>query len=217
MPNDLEDLKQIRYAICVSGAAAGITVQEDHEKARILGETIAEEGHILTTGATVGLPYYAAVGTKRKGGTSIGFSPATNLREHIRKYRLPYDAFDFINFTGMNYVGRDLYLVQSSDAVITIGGRFGSLHEFTSAIEARKPCGVLVGSDGTADWIPLLMKDLDLPDGDIVIMDEDPARLVRKLVHLLDTKYADVREDLKRDQHWYLRRNPMESPPPRAG
>lgn len=217
MPNDLEDLKQIRYAICVSGAAAGITVQEDHQKARVLGEIIAEEGHILTTGATVGLPYFAAYGAKMKGGTSIGFSPATSLREHIRKYRLPYDAFDFINFTGMNYVGRDLYLVQSSDAVITVGGRFGSLHEFTSAIEARKPCGVLVGSDGTADWIPLLMKDLDLPDGDIVIMDEDPKRLVQKMIKLLDEKYADVREDLKHDQHWYLRRNPMESPPPRAG
>lgn len=217
MPNDLDELKRIRYSICVSGAAAGITVTESREKAQILGETIAEAGHILTTGATVGLPYYAAYGAKLKGGVSIGFSPASSLREHMRKYRLPHDVFDFINFTGMNYVGRDLYLVQSSDAVITVGGRFGSLHEFTSAIEDRKPCGVLIGSDGAADWIPLLMKDLDLPDGDIVIMDDDPVRLVHKLIKLLDKKYADVREDLKHDQHWYLRRNPMESPPPRAG
>lgn len=216
MTNDLEDLKTMRYSICVSGAAAGITIDESHDKAQLIGETIAAAGHILTTGATVGLPYYAAYGAKLKNGTSIGFSPASSLREHIRKYRLPYDVFDFINFTGMNYVGRDLYLVQSSDAVITVGGRFGSLHEFTSAVEAHKPCGVLVGSDGTADWIPLLIADLNPPDKDI-ILDDDPVRLVHRLIRILDEKYADVRKELQHDPHWYLRRNESIAAPHRAG
>jgi uncharacterized protein (TIGR00725 family) len=217
MPNDLEDLKALRYSICVSGAAAGKTVTDSHEKAQEIGTAIAREGHIITSGATVGLPYYAAYGAKQAGGVSIGFSPASSLREHIRKYRLPHDVFDFINFTGLSYVGRDLYLVQSSDAVITVGGRFGSLHEFTSALEAHKPCGVLLGSGGTADLIPELMKTLEPPDGDLVIYDDDPKRLVHKLVLLLDKKYADIREDLKHDQHWYLRRDPLQNPPPRAG
>lgn len=217
MPNDLEDLKALRYSICVSGAAAGDTVVESHAKAQMLGSVIAKSGHILTTGATVGLPYYAALGAKQAGGVSVGFSPASSLREHLRKYRLPYDVFDFINFTGMNYVGRDLYLVQSSDAVITVGGRFGSLHEFTSAVEARKPCGVLVGSDGTADWIPLLLKDLEPPDDNIVILDDDPVSLVKRVLQVLDEKYTDIHKDLERDPHWYMRRDPLLSPPPRAG
>ena len=136
---------------------------------------------------------------------SIGFSPAASLREHLRKYRLPFDAFDFINFTGMNYVGRDLYLVQSSDAVITVGGRFGSLHEFTSALEAHKPCGVLLGSGGTADLIPELMKTLQAPDDDMVIFDTDPDKLVKRIVAILDEKSADIRDQLNRDEHWYLR------------
>ena len=217
MSKDFSELKALRYSICVSGAAAGETIEESHDKAQILGEAIAEEGHIITTGATVGLPYYAALGAKQKGGISIGFSPASSLRSHIRKYRLPYDVFDFINFTGLSYVGRDLYLVQSSDAVITVGGRFGSLHEFTSALEAHKPCGVLLGSGGTADIIPELMKSLDPPDGDLVIYDTDPRQLVHKLVKVLDEHYGDIREELAHDEHWYLRRNPMQSPPPRAG
>jgi len=217
MPNDLDELKALRYSICVSGAAAGKTVTESHEKARAVGAAIAAEGHIVTTGATVGLPYYAAYGAKQNGGVSIGFSPATSLREHMRKYRLPHDVFDFINFTGLSYVGRDLYLVQSSDAVITVGGRFGSLHEFTSALEAHKPCGVLIGSGGTADLIPDLMKTLEPPDGDLVIYDADPKQLVHRLVALLDKKYADIKEDLAHDEHWYLRRDPLQSPPPRAG
>lgn len=217
MTSDLEDLKYLRYSICISGAAAGPTVKMDQGVAKRAGEAIAKSGHILTTGATVGLPYFAALGAKEKGGTSIGFSPASSLREHVVKYRLPYDVFDFINFTGMNYVGRDLYLVQSSNAVITIGGRFGSLHEFTSALEAHKPCGILVGSGGAADVIPGLMKILPPPQNDLVIYDDDPERLVKKIIAILDAKYKDINEQLRyHDQHWFLR-DSATNPPSRAG
>src|SRR5665213_685954 len=198
--------RPLRYSICVSGAAAGATVKQSYKQAEELGRIIAKSGQILTTGATVGLPYYAAHAAKVAGGTSVGFSPAASLREHLRKYRLPYDCYDFVNFTGLHYVGRDLYLVQSSDAVITIGGRFGSLHEFTSALEAHKPCGILTGSGGTADQIIKLMEVLEPPDGSLVIYDDDPERLVKRLVALLDEKYADIHDQLKnRDDHWFLR------------
>jgi uncharacterized protein (TIGR00725 family) len=216
MAPDLDELKYLRYSICVSGAAAGPTVTSARSLAYETGKAVAKAGHILTTGATVGLPYHAAFGAKEAGGTSIGFSPASSLREHIRKYRLPYDVFDFINFTGLNYVGRDLYLVQSSNAVITIGGRFGSLHEFTSALEAHKPCGVLLGSGGTADVIPDLMKILPA-DNDVVIYDTDPERLVSSIIKLLDKKYADVRKDIAKNRHWFLHRESDEKPSPRAG
>jgi len=217
MTTDLKDLKTLRYSLCVSGAAAGQTVKDSHQKAEAIGAAIAENGHILTTGATVGLPYYAAYGAKKAGGTSIGFSPASSLREHLRKYRLPHDVFDFINFTGLNYVGRDLYLVQSSDAVITVGGRFGSLHEFTSALEARKPCGVLLGSGGTADLIPSLM-ELDPSFSDWVVYDDDPVRLVKKMIKILDEKYEDIHDQLKNhDEHWFLHRESEQKPSPRAG
>ncbi|HSX30012.1 MAG TPA: hypothetical protein VLE73_05640 [Candidatus Saccharimonadales bacterium] len=217
MAPDLSDLKYLRYSICVSGAAAGATVKANMDVAQRVGKAIAKSGHVLTTGATVGLPYFAALGAKQAKGTSIGFSPATSLREHVRKYRLPYDVFDFINYTGMNYVGRDLYLVQSSDAVITIGGRFGSLHEFTSALEARLPCGVLTGTGGTADAIPELLKLLDPSRGRLVIFDDDPERLVARMVAILDEEYADVRRELRdHDPHWFIRQSTT-NPPPRAG
>ncbi|HKR81752.1 MAG TPA: hypothetical protein VJR27_02000 [Candidatus Saccharimonadales bacterium] len=202
----------LTYSICVSGAAAGATVKSSSKLAEEVGAAIAKSGNTLTTGATVGLPYFAARGAKKAGGMSIGFSPAASLREHLRKYRLPHDVFDFINFTGLNYVGRDLYLVQSSDAVITIGGRFGSLHEFTSALEAHKPCGVLLGSGGTADLIPQLIPMLDPHQSDLVIYDDDPVRLVKRLVELLDKKHEDIREDLAGNPHWYLQKEDYKSP-----
>lgn len=215
MNSPVKNDKKLRYSICVSGAAMGDTLKQSWKAAEEVGVAVAKSGHILITGATVGLPYYAARGAKSSGGMSVGFSPAVSLREHMRKYRLPHDVFDFINFTGMNYVGRDLYLVQSSDAVITVGGRFGSLHEFTSGLEAHKPCGVLLGSGGTADIIPELMQILEPPDGDLVVYDNDPFRLVEKIIKIIDEKYTDIHEEIARHKSdWYVHADEF---PPRSG
>lgn len=210
-PELLSRKHNLQYSICVSGSHAGPIVEKDAHAATVLGRTIAKRGHVLTTGATTGLPYHAAKGARGVGGISVGFSPAASLREHLRKYRLPYHVFDFINFTGLQYVGRDLYLVQSSDAVINIGGSFGSLHEFTSALEAGKPCGVLVGSGGIADIIPTLMEMLRPPDDHLVVYSDDPEELVDKIIKVLDTDFKDVKEQIQHDEHWYLDRPPKNS------
>jgi len=198
----------LRFTICVSGAASGETVVRSADLAENLGKEIAKHGHILTTGATVGLPYHAAKGAAKAGGMSIGFSPAGSLREHLRKYRLPFEYFDFINFTGMQYVGRDLYLVQSSDAIITVGGRFGSLHEFISALEAGKPCGVLIGSGGTADIIPALMENVESPRRSLVVYDTDPAALVEKIEAILEANYSDIYKDYKNGSKYWFAEKP---------
>jgi uncharacterized protein (TIGR00725 family) len=102
---------------------------------------------------------------------------------------LPTEEFSYINFTGMEYVGRDVYLVRSSDAVITVGGRMGSMHEFSTAIEAHKVCGVLLGSGGLADFIPRLTKEITTPHADEIIYDTDPDRLVKKVINALDARF----------------------------
>jgi uncharacterized protein (TIGR00725 family) len=199
---------ELRFTICVSGAVQGRTVGPASDEARELGIAIAKRGHILTNGATVGLPEAAAEGAKSAGGMVVGFSPAASLREHLNKYRLPYTNYDFINFTGMEYVGRDLYLIQSSDAVITIGGRFGSLHEFTSAIESHMPCGILLSTGGTADIIPQLMEILEPPAQALVVYDTDPDKLVGKIEAILKAKNDDLIEQFtKKDQFWYLKKS----------
>lgn len=188
----------MRYQICVSGAASGGTVQSSHQLAFELGKAISEAGETLLTGATIGLPHYAAMGVvsvKGKRGFSVGFSPASSHREHVATYRLPTKEFDYINFTGMEYVGRDVHLVRSSDAVITVGGRMGSLHELSTALESRKVCGVLLGSGGLADYVPTLLEHIEAPGAKEIIYDTDPKRLVAKVIERLDKKYADFVDD----------------------
>jgi len=196
-----------KYQICVSGAAAGETVETSQKLAYKLGAAIAKSGHTLTTGATVGLPQHAAQGAKDNGGLSIGFSPAASIREHVKSYRLPVKEFDYINFTNMDYVGRDVYLVRSSDAVITVGGRMGSLHEYTTALESHKLCAVLLGSGGLADFIPKLMDTLPAPAGTQLIYDTNPERLVKQVIARLDVKYADFKSMIKS-----LEERPKKSP-----
>lgn len=184
----------MRYQICVSGAASGETVTGAHDVAFELGAEIAKAGKTLLTGATIGLPHYAAMGfmsIPNSKGSSIGFSPASSFREHVATYRLPTKEFDYINFTGMAYVGRDVHLVRSADAVITVGGRMGSLHELATALESRKVCGVLLGSGGLADYAKVLLDNIEAPGAKDVIFDSNPRSLVKKVIIALDKKYAD--------------------------
>jgi uncharacterized protein (TIGR00725 family) len=197
----------MKHSICVSGAASGQTVEASCGLSYEVGVAIAKAGHILTTGATVGVPMYAAKGAYDAGGLSIGFSPASSLRAHTKKYRLPIGFYTYINFTGMNYIGRDIHLVQSSDAVITIGGRMGSLHEFATAIEAHMPCGVLLGSGGLADYLPKMLEELhELGDQarGLVVFDSDPQRLVDKIIQILDEQNKDMELDGVRDD-WMIK------------
>ncbi|MEO5950063.1 MAG: hypothetical protein ABIQ04_01300 [Candidatus Saccharimonadales bacterium] len=188
----------MRYQICVSGAASGDTVQSSHQLAFDIGHAISSRGKTLLTGATVGLPHYAAMGAtsvKGKRGISIGFSPASSFREHVATYRLPTKEFDYINFTGMEYVGRDVHLVRSCDAIITVGGRMGSLHELSTALESRKVCGVLIGSGGLADFTKTLLENIEAPGAKDIIYDTDPERIVDRIIDALDKKYADFQDD----------------------
>ncbi len=188
-------MKKSKFQICVSGAASGSSVEAAHQLAYRVGQAVGKSGHTLLTGATIGLPYYAACGANKEGGLSIGFSPASSHKQHVNTYRLPTNEFDYINFTGMDYVGRDVHLVRSSDAVITVGGRMGSLHEFSTATESNKVCGVLLGSSGLADFIPTLVKNIPTPHPESIIYDTDPERLVKQVIAALDKKFASSTVD----------------------
>ncbi len=155
-----------------------------------LGIAIAKAGHSLLTGATVGLPNYAAEAYKKAGGTmSLGISPAASKAEHVMKYHLPIKAYDAILYTGLHYVGRDTLLITSSDAVVSIGGRLGTLHEFTIAMEARVPIGFLQGAGGISDQVQALMSLSEpLPSGSEVLFNDSATELITDLTKHLDTE-----------------------------
>ena len=173
-----------KYKICVSGAAeTGHCSADALDKAKELGKQIVSHGAILTTGATTGFPYWAAIGAKEAGGICIGLSPASTEKEHIEKYELPVDYMDMIVYTGFGYPGRNLMLTRASDAVLVGCGRMGTLNEFTIAFEDRKPIGVLTETGGTADMIKEIIERAHRPGN--VIYDPDPKTLVERIIELI--------------------------------
>lgn len=179
-----------KYQICVSGASKGDSVEQGKQLAADIGTQIALAGHSMMTGATTGLPDSAALAYKKAGGKmSLGISPAATKVEHILKYRLPTKAYDVILYTGLHYVGRDSLLITSADAVVSIGGRLGTLHEFTIAMETKTPIGFLQGAGGISTELKGIL-ELTNTSEELVIFETDSEKLVQKLTKLLDTLHA---------------------------
>lgn len=177
---------QPRYKICVSGAAeTGHCSKDAHQKAMEIGREIAKRDMILITGATTGIPYWAAKGAKEEGGIVIGLSPAASREAHIKVYRLPLDYHDLIIYTGFEYSGRNLLLTRSSDAIISICGRMGTLNEFTIAFEDNKPVGVLEGTGGAADMIRGIIENARRGPGKVVFAAE-PKKLLDLVIKMVE-------------------------------
>lgn len=200
-----EHYSHMKYKIAVSGAAETNHCSSNAaELAKQMGKEIVDHNGVVITGATSGIPYYAAQGAKEAGGISIGLSPAATEKAHIKTYHLPIDYFDLIIYTGFDYSGRNLLLTRSADAVILICGRMGTLNEFTIAFEDKKPIGILEGTGGAADMIREIVKKSHRGPGKIVY-DSNPERLLEKLLKLIKKeKIVIVKEKLKNNN---IRRN----------
>lgn len=178
---------QVKPKICVSGAARTEICSDDAlKKAEVVGQEIVRQGAVLVTGATTGVPYWAAKGAKEAGGISIGISPAASYQEHVKVYNLPTDYFDLIIYTGFNYSGRNLLLVRSSDASIIICGRMGTLNEFTIAFEDGKPIGVLTETGGTIELIDEIVEESHRKNPGGVFYEKDPRLLVKTVLQRLE-------------------------------
>lgn len=175
-----------KIKIAISGAAETTHCTSDvNDLAYLIGKELAKRGIITVTGATTGVPYWAAKGAYENNGYVIGFSPAFNEDEHINVYNLPTDYHHLIFYTGLGHSGRNLILVRSGDGVIFICGRSGTLNEFVIAYEEKKPMGILVGSGGEEKYMKEIVEEARKEHNKIV-WEKDVSKLVEKLIALIN-------------------------------
>jgi uncharacterized protein (TIGR00725 family) len=171
---------QIR--IGVMGSSGGDVEPNVAALSRSLGRAIAKHGCCLLTGACPGLPHEAVLGAWELDGRVVGISPAASLREHIETFDSPFREYGVLIFTGLGLMGRELVNIRSSDIVIVVGGRSGTLGEFAIAYETGKLIGVLTGTGGITGALGELQASLNKNTGSEILYDSDSEQLVVRLL-----------------------------------
>jgi uncharacterized protein (TIGR00725 family) len=142
----------------------------EYALAEEVGRLIAGAGATLVCGGLSGVMEAAARGAKEAGGTTIGILPG-----HDRSLGNPY--LDYVLTTGIGHA-RNLAVVSSGDAVIAVGGGFGTLSEVGLAAKIDRPVVILGGwrlqnEEGTegvwyassaAEAMALVKEALSLPE-----------------------------------------------------
>lgn len=173
----------------VMGGASGDMTAAALEAAEALGRAVARAGGVLITGACPGLPLAAARGAKAESGTVVGISPGLSLDEHLYKYRSPVEFHDVLVFTGSGLMGREVVNIRTSDMVVIIGGRSGTLGELAIAYDEGKLIGVVTATGGISDLVRDILAACSKDTGARVLYDPDPVRLVADMLNVYRTEH----------------------------
>jgi uncharacterized protein (TIGR00725 family) len=125
---------QPEYISVIGGGQCGAA---EYASAMEVGRLVAEAGATLVCGGLSGVMEAAARGAREAGGRTIGILPG-----HDRSLGNPY--LDFVLTTGIGHA-RNLAVVSSGDAVIAIGGSYGTLSEIGLAGRVGRPVVILSG------------------------------------------------------------------------
>ncbi len=104
---------------------------QEADLAEAVGRELAMRGAILVCGGLGGVMEAACKGAQSEGGVTIGILPGDS-----RQAANPYVQIPIV--TGIGYA-RNLAVVKSAQAVIAIGGSYGTLSEIGHALRSGIP------------------------------------------------------------------------------
>ncbi len=122
--------------VAVVGPGTDVATTADTGLARTVGGLLAERNAIVVCGGLGGVMAAACEGAADRGGLTVGFLPGSDRADGN-----PYLSVALA--TGMGELRNGL-VVGVCDAVIAIGGSWGTLSEIALAMRAGKPT-VLIG------------------------------------------------------------------------
>ncbi len=132
-----------------------------------VGRELARKGAVLVCGGLGGIMEAACRGASSEGGITIGILPGDD-----REQANPYVQFPIV--TGIGYA-RNAVVAKSGQAVIAIGGSYGTLSEIAYALQSSIPV------IGLGTWS---LSRNGQPDDSVIPM-EDPVEAVDKALRLI--------------------------------
>jgi uncharacterized protein (TIGR00725 family) len=172
----------MKLKIGVMGSASGRLPGPIKRIAYQLGKSIAEADCVTVTGACPGFPFEAARGAHEAKGLVVGISPGLSLWEHENKYNSPTEFHDVLIFTGSGLMGREVVNIRTSDIIVIVGGRSGTLGEFSIAYDEGKLIGVLLNTGGITEDIKHIVTIIRKRTRARVVYDQNPERLIKRLL-----------------------------------
>ena len=122
-----------RFIAVIGGSEPSM---EEAQLAETVGRELAKQGAILICGGMGGVMEAACRGASSEGGITIGILPGDS-----RQAANPYVQIPIA--TGIGYA-RNIAVVKSAQAVIAIGGSYGTLSEISYALQSGIP---IIGLD----------------------------------------------------------------------
>lgn len=147
------------------------------------GAELARRGAVVLTGGCGGVMAAASAGAHSGGGLTVGVLPGATAAESP-----PNEDVDVNVFTGFGQ-GRNLTLVLSADAVIAIGGAWGTLSEIALALKHERPVVLLESWD--------LVRPDRRPERRLLVA-TSPAEAVEKALTALASRDPDHRRPSRR-------------------
>ncbi len=142
----------------------GMASAELAKTAEAVGRELARRGHVVVCGGLGGVMEAACRGAKEAGGVTVGVLPGDS-----RLDANPYVDIPIV--TGLGEA-RNVIVVKSSQALIAVGGRYGTLSEIALGLRLGIP---VIGLD---TW-QLTRRGL-IDEG--IILASDPVEAVEKAV-----------------------------------
>ena len=140
--------------------------KEEARLAEAVGRELAKKGATLVCGGLGGVMEAACRGASAEGGVTVGILPGEN-----RQAANPYVQIPIV--TGIGYA-RNVAVVKSAQAVIAIGGIYGTLSEIGHALQSGIPV------IGLNTWTLSRNGQID----DSIIVAQRPAEAVDKALKL---------------------------------
>lgn len=139
---------------------AGKAEEELLKIAEEVGCLLAKEGVIIITGGLGGVMEAASKGAFLEGGITVGILPTLNKKDANPYVKIPLP-------TGMGEM-RNALIVRASDALVAIGGEYGTLSEIAFALKlGKRVVGLktwnikgIIQASSPEEALKILLKDL---------------------------------------------------------